>query len=806
MVTGLAVPFVGLEGEPGATPVKPDFAIVAPRPTHLDPGGPADLLSGGPVANGRSGGSWLIMGDAKDYERVRSRIDDQRMLKGFLQVALGAESVAAWSLAPEGMAVHRWGALAVPRNAFLQPEAVVECLDDHREEVRTWADERAKLLAGLGCPPTEDGLDSFVAHLDAEFDPATCVSCALFNHCRTELRSSATPDAVLVEIGIERELRPALAAVVAGSGDAVLAPDSVVATVRATRDGRPGWTGQRRVDPVGLPGAIDVVVAKSDGAALGVCGLGVRRTLTDGTRTPWSFATFTDPQAPQTRLAVMDRLGAEIDASLHHDRPVHLVLTDQATADLLVSMADSLAGVETSRLRWQRDLDMGRDALTFDGEPARVPEPLTDHQRLAVSFLLEEDRARAMTLRWPLVDLRVVLARHIVPGGPIVDRGRLDYLVEWAEASGGSSGDGGSPLDHRVVSDTIAALVTTPGARLTNERSDALHRSRRTDPAAYRGLVADELGYKAAIVERATEVLERLAASRLQEVHRALEADAQAVWRRRLELHASDLVRFGRTGWVWRNRQVTMLDDDVTCATQLLALGNPQAAEDLARDAGTRQVAAATVISTSPLRVEVASRRLGDGASIVALHVDGSPCIEAPTTELKVQKGGFKFRHLAVGPLVAEDSDVAADNDRSLRWDCAEPPPELAVGSRLVVADAAWFDRADFRSGHEVLVARPKPDEVSAPKADCHADAYATDPDEHRWCCRSHESSEAEWADTLADRRSRGELNPEVWPPVIDADGFDTPAAGSPTDVSEDASGDGAADRPPAHLTIDDLD
>jgi len=40
------------------------------------------------------------------------------------------------------MHVHRYGALAVPRNAFLQPEAVVELLDDHRFEVRAHVDER----------------------------------------------------------------------------------------------------------------------------------------------------------------------------------------------------------------------------------------------------------------------------------------------------------------------------------------------------------------------------------------------------------------------------------------------------------------------------------------------------------------------------------------------------------------------------------------------------------------------------------------------------------------------------------------
>ena len=40
--------------------------------------------------------------------------------------------------------------------------------------------------------------------------------------------------------------------------------------------------------------------------------------------------------------------------------PVHLVVPDKATADVLVSIADNLAGVELSRLRWQRDKDMGR--------------------------------------------------------------------------------------------------------------------------------------------------------------------------------------------------------------------------------------------------------------------------------------------------------------------------------------------------------------------------------------------------------------------------------------------------------------
>ncbi len=76
LVHGLAVPFVGFE-ETRATDVKPDFAVVAPQ------------------VHDQGDGSWLVVGDAKDYERVRSRIEDTRLLKGFLQVALGAGVVCA---------------------------------------------------------------------------------------------------------------------------------------------------------------------------------------------------------------------------------------------------------------------------------------------------------------------------------------------------------------------------------------------------------------------------------------------------------------------------------------------------------------------------------------------------------------------------------------------------------------------------------------------------------------------------------------------------------------------------------------
>src|SRR5690606_18412718 len=165
----------------------------------------------------------------------------------------------------------------------------------------------------------------------------------------------------------------------------------------------------------------------------------------------------------------MDLLGAEIEAVRRAgpEASICIVTPDGPTGDVLVSIADSLAGLETSRLRWQRDLDQGRPALTFDGEPAVVPDPLTERQRLAVSFLLEEDRARAMTLRHPVVDLRHVLGAHLVAGGPPSESARLDYLVAWAEAT--------EPLDHLAhrLRARPADLVRRPPRRVATDGAAA---------------------------------------------------------------------------------------------------------------------------------------------------------------------------------------------------------------------------------------------------------------------------------------------------------------------------------------------
>lgn len=788
LIHALAVPFIGFEESP-ATEVKPDFAVVAPQ------------VDGG-------GGSWLVVGDAKDYERVRSRIEDTRLLKGFLQVALGAESAAAWSRLPEGVSVHSHGVLAAPRNAFLQPEALVELLDDHRAEVRMRVDERRREASGTGYDHTTS-VTTFVKHLQATFDPETCTTCTLFSFCRHELRTSDDPADLLVELGIPADMRPHVVGLVDGTTALGNAPASMLANVGATLDGVARLTGQRRTDQAGLAGTVNVVIAKSDAAALGVHGIALQRVTAEG-RGPWITTVFEDPQSPETRRDVMRLLGRELTKAMAEQRkanstepsPIHLVVADKSTADVLASIADNLAGIELSRLRWARDLAMGREALTFNGEPAQVPRPLAESDRTAVSFLLDEDRARALTLRSPIVDLRAVLARHVVAGGPSVASQRLDYLVAWAESADDA------PVDPRALEDEIEASDHTPGARLTNRQSDAIHKAlagsasnRRgsgtgpADPERYTALVTEELEYKSIVLDRALDVLDTIPDSALRVVHRALEGDAQAVWRRRLKLHASDLVRFGRTYRHWRNSLVPAIESDGKCHGQLLALANPQSAHDLATDAGVREVAVATVVGTAPLVLDVESRRIGDGSRIVLLHVNDDVCAEHPAVTMTPQKGSFKFAGLSIGPLSPAGDGVP----RRFAWAPATVPL-LSVGDRLIVADFAWF--SDAKRNTMLNVDRPQVDGVSAPKVTCEEDSFADDPVAHQFCCRPHEDAEADWSDQLAVRRARGELNPETWPPVVDGDAFEVGAAGAPTGNAAAVPSTAAPDD----VTMDDLE
>ena len=117
-----------------------------------------------------------------------------------------------------------------------------------------------------------------------------------------------------------------------------------------------------------------------------------------------------------------------------------------------------------------------------------------------------------------------------------------------------------------------------------------------------------------------------------------------------------------------------------------------------------------------------------------------------------------------------------------------------------MIADFSWFSK--LKGNRYLSVDKPKLDQTSAPKPDCNQNSYGEAPADHQWCCRSHESREAEWSDQLAARRARGELNPQTWPPVRDGDGFDVSPAGAATGNPYE----GAQSAAPDDQTIDDLE
>lgn len=773
----LAVPYPGFAAG-SATNVLPDLAVVAQGPK----------------------GPTLVVGDVKDYERVRSRIDDGRLLRGFLQVAMGAFALQRWDGLPSQLAVSTHGFLAVPRSAFLQPTVEVEDLHDHLAEVESqWRSRLDAVTAGL--PATS--LDAYVTHLRPAFDPGGCRSCSLFSHCRHELRSSSAPEALLIEIGVPENERPSILPELTGDAPLLTARPSTASRLRATLTGTVGTTGQRRIDSVGRPGVVNVVVAKSDAAALGFHGLGVSRGTADGP-TSWKFHVFDDPQADSTRRRVMAVIGKELELAMAQNEkttpgnpdPVHLVVPDTATADLLASTADHLAGVELSRLRWKRDQEMGRPLLTYNGEPATMPAALEGARRTAVSFLLEHDRARMLSVRHPVIDLTAVMARHFVPGGPAFDASRLDYLVHWATAE--------EPVDHRVVSDDVEASAHTPGARLSNQTSNAINEALRTlrhsgERNAYETRVREELAFKAETLDQAVDALDSLPDSKLQPAYRSLEGDAQTIWRRRMRLRASDLVRFGRTYPYWRNLLVDVIQSDDRCATQLAVLANPERAAEKATDAGDRDLFWATVVSTNPLTIDVASRRVGGGDRVALLTRDGTPWLESDGVTVRPMGSAIKLLGYCLGPLLAPTDSADADRHGRFVWEPHIVPP-LSVGDRVVLARLDWFSALARKS--EFNVDRPRKDEQASPKPTCDVSSYASDAEAHRWCCKPHELIEAEFADDIALRRARRELNPEVWPPVRDLDGFEVAPVGKPTSLTVQIP-DSVA---PEGVTLDDLE
>lgn len=553
------------------------------------------------------------------------------MLKGFIQVAFGAYAFQEWLDLPEGLEVHTVGALAVPRNSFLQPTIVTETLTDHIQEVQLRYQQR---LDDAQTHSWTGEAASFVSHLKATFDPGTCRSCSLFDQCRGELRRSTNPDDFLQEIGVPKSIRPLAISVVEGvDGFPERVPSDVVAHINATLTGHAVLTGRKRTDPVGTPGTINVVIAKSDNAALGVYGIGIQNVTADGP-SAWTNTVLDVPESNETRRQIAQLLGEAIlksrDSKNFADEPsrINIIVPDKQTGDILASIADVLAGNEISRLRWERDIDMDREPVTFDGSPANIPLEISPEQRLGISFLLEDDRARAFKTRVTNINLLSVLTELFISGGPAAPTGRLDYTVRWGESIHGE------PVDYKELLESIESSPRTPGAHLSQIMSDQIHdaymakKSGVADSSKYQELVLKEIEFKESIFDSATAVLATFKDSTLRQSLLTMEADAQKIWHRRWRLQAYDLVRFGLTSRWWRNSLVDVVDGDQKCIAQLNAVLNPMAAEAQAKAAGNRDLSMAEVISVEPLTLSVASRRFKSETKVFVLHVNGVSEVE----------------------------------------------------------------------------------------------------------------------------------------------------------------------------------
>ena len=264
----------------------------------------------------------------------------------------------------------------------------------------------------------------------------------------------------------------------------------------------------------------------------------------------------------------------------------------------------------------------------------------------------------------------------------------------------------------------------------------------------------------------------------------------------RWRLQAYDLVRFGLTSRWWRNSLVDVVDGDQKCIAQLNALLNPMAAEAQAKAAGNRDLSMAEVIATTPLTLSVASRRFKNETKVFVLHVNGMAEVETRDVDVNGKlKGHIKVSGVVRGVLSEHDSLDA----RQFVFDTTDAN-EYEVGDKLVLAADDWL--GDGTKGSNLKIDKPKFDAQQAPKDDCDESSYAESPEEHKYCCRPHTAAEAETSDWLASKRDAGEMNPQIWPPIIDVEAFDQLSPNDPTDQTAVVE----ITEIPDGLTEDDLD
>ena len=150
------------------------------------------------------------------------------------------------------------------------------------------------------------------------------------------------------------------------------------------------------------------------------------------------------------------------------------------------------------------------------------------------------------------------------------------------------------------------------------------------------------------------------------------------------------------------------------CAEQLLALTNPQAALDAARDAGTRHIATARVVALDPL----------DRRGRLAADRRREPDRPAARRRACVRRGRRRRGQVPEGELQdlrawrSGRSRSSTRRRRHFAMGTGDAIRSLAVGDELVVADFEWFCDAE---GQHVPAGRPpEPDDVVGAEARLH--------------------------------------------------------------------------------------
>ena len=215
---------------------------------------------------------------------------------------------------PTDMEVHRYGvagraAQRVPPagGGRRGPRRPPRRGPDARRRAASRGGRRAVRRGPIADRPT------FVAHLQATFDPATCPSCTLFTYCRDELRDVRRPGR---PAGRDRRPRPTRGRTSSGLVDGHAASSGAApASIAPGRgDASTGVAAQRAsaasTRPAS-PGTVNVVIAKSDAPRSASTGSASSASRDAGAGS-WTYDVFDDPQGAETRRA---RHGAARQAS-----------------------------------------------------------------------------------------------------------------------------------------------------------------------------------------------------------------------------------------------------------------------------------------------------------------------------------------------------------------------------------------------------------------------------------------------------------------------------------------------------------